>query len=84
MFKWLLAGIAWLKSFFAKAEVSVDTILSSWTKTITDLETLSEAKLAEAAEHNALVEFYKEAEAIASAEVEKAKNVVNKLKEFFN
>ena len=65
-------------------EVTVDSILSSWTKTIKDLEAHAEAKLVEAAEHNALVDFYKEAEDFAQKEVQKARDVIAKLKDIFN
>jgi hypothetical protein len=67
-----------------KQEVTVDSILSSWTKTIKDLEEHAEAKIVEAAKHSTLVEFYKEAETIASAEVGKAKEVIQKLKALFH
>lgn len=72
-----------IASWFRKEADSVEAILSSWTKTITNLEDLAEKKLAEAAEHNALVLFYEEASDRASEEVEKAKDVIRKLREFF-
>lgn len=72
MFKW-----------FNNVEVTVDSILSSWTKTIKDLEAHAEAKIKEEVEHNVLIDFYKEAASFANAEANKARNVITKLKALF-
>lgn len=71
-------------NWFTKQEQTVETILSGWLKTITDLEAHAEAKVIEAAKHNALVTFYQNAEALAKAELKKADDVVTKIKALLN
>jgi hypothetical protein len=71
-------------SLFTKAEQTVETILSGWSKTIKDLEEHTHAKIAEEIAHNALIDFYKEAASFANAEANKARDVITKLKALFN
>ncbi len=71
-------------NWFKKTETTVETILSGWTQTITDLEAHVETKIAEEIKNNALIDLYKEAASFANVEANKARDVITKLKALFN